>query len=516
MTPKEIQQKNYYFMNTIREEIKLYQTISFDIFDTLILRNVLFATDIFRVMSERIKILYGITDFHIIRENIERDVRSHSSYEDITLDEIYEEISIRYPKWPIDELKQLEIKCELNFYQQNPFIKQLFDTAVSLNKEVFLISDMYLPQTIIESILKKCGYFGYKQIYLSGEVRKAKFTGSLFKKILDEGGVSASNWLHIGDNGHSDGYVPRQYGITAAVYHCPLERFLQERSRLHQLEEEKNGHPIQEMPLDDSLEFSMVTAKKINTEYTKCCQVDTEEVISVQNVSMMFNMSTEKVDNLKEYVVRFLKRNLMFQEFWALKNVSFSVRRGEKVGLVGLNGSGKSTMLKIVSGVMKPTMGAVSVKGTIAPLIELGAGFDFELSAKENIYLNGAILGYSREDMDKRYHEIIEFSELHQFQDVAIKNFSSGMIARLGFAIATSHVPDILIIDEILSVGDFAFQEKCKKKMKQLTSKGATVLFVSHSAGDIIAMCDRAIWLDHGHLVAEGEAQYIVEKYLNK
>ena len=516
MTPKEIQQKNFYFFNTIQKEIKHYQIVSFDIFDTLILRNLLFATDIFRVMAEKIQALYGISDFHFIRENIERDVRSHSSYEDITFDEIYTEIASRYPDWPIDKLKQLEIQCELEFCQQNSFIKILFDTAVSLNKKIFLISDMYLPKTVVEGLLQKCGYTGYNRIYISGEIRKAKSTGSLFREILDESGVCASDWLHIGDNGHSDGYIPRQYGITAAVYHCPLERFFQERSRLHKLKEEKVGHPIHELPLNDSLEFSAETAKEINTEYTKYCQLDTEEVISVQNVSMMFNMSTEKVDNLKEYVVRFLKRKLMFQEFWALKNVTFSVRRGEKVGLVGLNGSGKSTMLKIVSGVMKPTIGAVCVKGAIAPLIELGAGFDFELSAKENIYLNGAILGYSRADMDKRYHEIIEFSELHQFQDVAIKNFSSGMIARLGFAIATSHIPDILIIDEILSVGDFAFQEKCQKKMKQLTDKGATVLFVSHSAGDIINMCDRAIWLDHGHLVAEGEAQYIVEKYLNK
>lgn len=173
-------------------------------------------------------------------------------------------------------------------------------------------------------------------------------------------------------------------------------------------------------------------------------------------------------------------------------------------------------MLKVISGVLKPTEGSVKVYGNIAPLIELGAGFDVELSAKENVYLNGAILGYSREEMSSMYDSIIEFAELKEFENVAIKNFSSGMIARLGFAIATCQKPDILIIDEILAVGDFEFQKKCHKRMQALTDSGTTVLFVSHSAGDIIDMCDRAIWLDHGHVVQQGEAQYIVEKYLNK
>ena len=204
----------------------------------------------------------------------------------------------------------------------------------------------------------------------------------------------------------------------------------------------------------------------------------------------------------------------MFKEFWALRNISFDVHKGEKVGLIGLNGSGKSTTLKIVSGVLKATEGKVWVKGSVAPLIELGAGFDEKLSARENIYLNGAILGYSRKQMDEVYDSIIDFSELKEFEDVAIKNYSSGMVARLGFAIATSHVPDVLIIDEILSVGDFEFQKKCHRRMQELTGMGATVLFVSHSSGDIISMCDRAIWLDHGQLIDEGEAEFVIGKYI--
>lgn len=242
----------------------------------------------------------------------------------------------------------------------------------------------------------------------------------------------------------------------------------------------------------------------------------TDVIIRAEHIFMMFNMANEKVDNLKEYMIRLFKGNLMFQKFWALRDVSFTIHRGEKVGLIGLNGSGKSTMLKIVSGVIKPTKGKINVTGTIAPMIELGAGFDMELSARENVFLNGAILGYGRKEMEKHYDEIISFAELTEFQDMAIKNFSSGMVARLGFAIATCHVPDILAIDEVLAVGDFEFQKKCQRKMAELTEKGTTVLFVSHSEKDITSLCDRVIWLSHGHLVADGPTNIILKRYMNQ
>ena len=239
-----------------------------------------------------------------------------------------------------------------------------------------------------------------------------------------------------------------------------------------------------------------------------------EVVISVQDVSMMFNMSDERIDNLKEYLIKLIKHQVMFKEFWAVRDISFEIKKGERVGLIGLNGSGKSTTLKIVSGVLKPTKGRVSVKGNIAPLIELGAGFDDKLSARENVFLNGAILGYSHSQMKEKYDEIIEFAQLGEFEDVAIKNYSSGMVARLGFSIATCHVPDVLIIDEILSVGDYEFQKKCHKKMDELIGHGATVLFVSHSPEDILKMCDRVIWLDHGSIVEDGKAETVVGKYI--
>lgn len=238
-----------------------------------------------------------------------------------------------------------------------------------------------------------------------------------------------------------------------------------------------------------------------------------ETIIKLENVSMMFNLSSEKVDNLKEYVIRMIKGTLMFEEFWALKDISFEIKRGDKVGIVGLNGSGKSTLLKLIAGVLKPTKGKITVKGVIAPLIELGAGFDMELSAKENIFLNGAILGYSKSEMEGKYNYIIEFSELRKFEHVPIKNFSSGMIARLGFAIATCNIPDILIVDEILSVGDFEFQKKCSDRINEMTECGTTVLLVSHSEEDIIKICDKAIWLNKGILIECGQVEEIIKKY---
>lgn len=238
-------------------------------------------------------------------------------------------------------------------------------------------------------------------------------------------------------------------------------------------------------------------------------------VVSVNDVSMMFNLSSEKIDSIKEYFVKAIRHELHFQEFWALKNVSFTLEKGDSIGIIGLNGSGKSTLLKIVSGILKPTKGTVETAGSIAPLIELGAGFDANLSARENIYLNGAILGYNRAYMDSRFDEIIEFAELQDFVDTAVKNFSSGMVARLGFAIATMNVPDILIIDEILAVGDYKFQEKSFDRMKQMISSGATVVFVSHSIEQVKQICKKALWLEHGNVRMLGEAETVCNCYMN-
>lgn len=229
---------------------------------------------------------------------------------------------------------------------------------------------------------------------------------------------------------------------------------------------------------------------------------------------MMFNLSSEKIDSIKEYFVKAMRHELHFQEFWALKNVSFELEKGNSIGIIGLNGSGKSTLLKIVSGILKPTKGSVETVGSIAPLIELGAGFDANLSARENIYLNGAILGYDRKYMDSRFDEIIEFAELQDFVDTAIKNFSSGMVARLGFAIATMNIPDILIIDEILAVGDYKFQEKSFDRMKKMIGSGATVVFVSHSIEQVKQICKKALWLEHGHVRMLGDAETVCGQYM--
>ena len=232
-------------------------------------------------------------------------------------------------------------------------------------------------------------------------------------------------------------------------------------------------------------------------------------VIKVNDVSMMFNLSAEKIDSIKEYFIKAVRRELHFQEFWALQDISFTLEKGDSLGIVGLNGSGKSTLLKIVSGILKPTKGTVETYVSIAPLIELGAGFDANLSARENIYLNGAILGYSRSYMSARFDEIIEFAELQDFADTAVKNFSSGMVARLGFAIATMNVPDILIIDEILAVGDYKFQEKSFARMQEMIASGATVVFVSHSIEQVQKICKKALWLEHGHIRMLGDADAV-------
>ncbi len=235
--------------------------------------------------------------------------------------------------------------------------------------------------------------------------------------------------------------------------------------------------------------------------------------ISVNDVSMRFNMPREKVDSMKEYFIRLLKKQLHYEDFLALKNVSLTVKKGEVVGLIGLNGSGKSTLLKVISGILKPSTGSAETNGTISPLIELGAGFDVELTTKENIFLNGSVLGFDHKFMKEKYDEILDFAELRDFENVAIKNFSSGMVARLGFAIATLVKPDILIVDEILSVGDFLFQQKCEKRIAEMMAGGTTVIIVSHSIEQIERLCSRVVWLDQGKVVADGTVQKVCPLY---
>ena len=238
-----------------------------------------------------------------------------------------------------------------------------------------------------------------------------------------------------------------------------------------------------------------------------------DEIIKVNDVSMRFNLAQEKTETLKEYTVKLLTHKLFFNEFYALKHVSFSMKRGESLALIGRNGSGKSTMLKVISGVMYPSGGSVAVNGEIAPMIELGAGFDMDLTARENIFLNGAVLGHDRDYME-HFDRIIEFSELKDFVDVPVKNFSSGMIARLGFSIATEVQADILVCDEVLAVGDFMFQQKCHRRMEEMLSNGTTLLFVSHDINQVQQLCQRSIWLDHGVLRGDGPSREVCADYV--
>ena len=241
-------------------------------------------------------------------------------------------------------------------------------------------------------------------------------------------------------------------------------------------------------------------------------------MIKLENISMRFNLGIEKNFSIKEaFIAVFDKsRRQKKTEFWALSDVSFEVKKGEVIGLIGSNGAGKSTLLKVVSGVMKPTKGKVTVNGQISPMIELGAGFDPELTARENIYLNGSILGYSKEFINEKFEEIVEFSELRNFLDAPVKNFSSGMVAKLAFSIATVVDPEILIVDEILSVGDIKFQEKSKNKMMQMIKGGTTVLYVSHSLESIEELCDRVVWLEHGKVIKVGNTKEICKEYYKK
>jgi ABC-2 type transport system ATP-binding protein len=236
--------------------------------------------------------------------------------------------------------------------------------------------------------------------------------------------------------------------------------------------------------------------------------------VKVKDVSMVFNMANEQLNNLKEYVLKLAKRELFFKEFIALKDISFEVAHGDVFGLVGTNGSGKSTMLKVIAGVLDPTTGICEVNGTIAPLIELGAGFDMELSARENIYLNGSLLGYSRSFIDEHFNQIVDFAELHKFLDLPMKNYSSGMVARIAFSIATVIVPDILIVDETLSVGDMFFQKKCEERINTLiTEYNTTVLFVSHSIEQVQRICKRALWIEKGKIQMIGDVAEVCEAY---
>ncbi len=241
---------------------------------------------------------------------------------------------------------------------------------------------------------------------------------------------------------------------------------------------------------------------------------NSEPIISIDGVTMVFNIASERLTNLKEYAIKIIKRELFFKEFKALRNISFAVEKGDVYGIVGTNGSGKSTLLKIIAGVLEPTCGSVRVEGRIAPLIELGAGFDMDLSARENIYLNGALLGYSKRFIEQHFDEIVRFAEIEQFLDMPLKNYSSGMIARIAFSIATVIIPDVLIVDEALSVGDFLFQEKCEARIQSLINEhGVTVLFVSHSIDQVERVCQKAVWIEKGELKMKGSVEEVCEAY---
>ncbi|MCM1226319.1 MAG: ABC transporter ATP-binding protein [Clostridium sp.] len=238
-----------------------------------------------------------------------------------------------------------------------------------------------------------------------------------------------------------------------------------------------------------------------------------EEILKVENISMKFNLSKEKVDSMKDYVIKLIKKELHYNEFWALKNINFTLNKGDRLGILGLNGAGKSTLLKVIAGVFRPTEGSITKKGVLAPMIELGAGFDMQYTGIENIYLYGAVLGYCKKFIDERIDEIIEFSELGDFINVPLKNYSSGMKARLGFAIASIVDPDILILDEVLSVGDAKFKKKSEKKIIDMFDSGVTVLFVSHSLEQVKKICNKAIILKKGTLVEFGDIEDVAQKY---
>lgn len=243
--------------------------------------------------------------------------------------------------------------------------------------------------------------------------------------------------------------------------------------------------------------------------------MDSNLAVNVDNVTVRFNRASQKVDNLKEHFIKMMRKELMFQEFLALQDITFEVKKGEAWGLLGRNGSGKSTLLKVICGILSPYKGTVQVSGSMAPLIELGAGFDGELTAEENIFLNGALLGYSKAYMQENFDEIVEFAELEKFLDMPIKNYSSGMRARLGFAVATTVRPQILVVDEVLAVGDAAFQKKCENRIQEMLSGGTTLLFVSHSIEQVKRLCQKAVLLQEGHQIATGPVEKVSEIYMD-
>ena len=241
-----------------------------------------------------------------------------------------------------------------------------------------------------------------------------------------------------------------------------------------------------------------------------------EPIIVINHVTMVFNIASEQLSNLKEYFIAIMKRELHFKAFEALRDIDFVVNRGDRYGIVGTNGSGKSTLLKIIAGVLEPTKGRVAIGGTIAPLIELGAGFDMDLTARENIYLNGALLGYDEDFINERFDSIVEFAEVRDFLDMPMKNYSSGMVARVAFAVATATIPDILVVDEALSVGDFRFQEKCEARISELVDDhGTTLLFVSHSIDQVERVCNKAVWIEKGNMRMIGSVDEVCEAYRN-
>ena len=314
--------------------------------------------------------------------------------------------------------------------------------------------------------------------------------------------ISAILYILLNKNGlNIPLYLFLSYFTVLSAIVAFLRRQLTTRSELYKKESEI-------IPQDESKEKSYPV---FNLDST----VPEDQIaVRVEDVSMEFNLSTEKVDNIKEYFIKLLKRELFYQEFWALKHVSFQVQKGEKLGIIGLNGAGKSTLLKLISGVMKPTEGKIEVHGGVVPLLELGGGFNTNYTGRENIFLRGALLGYTKEFMESKYDEIVEFSELEEFIDVPVKNYSSGMNARLGFSISTIVKPQILILDEVLAAGDAKFRKKSQERMDSLLSKNTTVLLVSHSMSQVKSLCTRAIWLEKGRLVMDGPADEVCDKYL--
>jgi homopolymeric O-antigen transport system ATP-binding protein len=257
---------------------------------------------------------------------------------------------------------------------------------------------------------------------------------------------------------------------------------------------------------------SLTGSKSVVTEISSPKTED--EIIRLEKISVRYNLPSERIGTFKEYAIRFLQRRIRFNSFWALDDVNLNIHRGEVLGVIGKNGAGKSTLLKVISRVLRPTRGRIVIDGRVAPLLELGAGFHPELSGRENVFLNGALLGYSRKEMEECFEQIVDFAELRQFMDASIRTYSSGMYARLGFAVATAHVPDILLVDEILSVGDAEFQQKCFNRISQFRELGATIVLVSHNMEQVKYMCQRVAWINHGKLEQYGEPPQVIAAYL--